>query len=104
MPENPFTNSTAGKWLGRLLLGAVLSVVWLELHSCADSVKAETRCESRPGIGNTVVTSCHEAGSGAPPTQYRTRPAVGGGTITTGGGRICTTREGAGGRMVRSCR
>jgi hypothetical protein len=65
---------------------------------------AETQCTTRPAVGGGTVTTCHESGSAAPARQYVTRPAVGGGTITTGGGRTCTSRPAVGGGVVTSCR
>jgi hypothetical protein len=83
----------------------MLRWVVLTVASLAAGVAhAETRCDTRPAVGGGVLTSCREAGSAAPAREYVTRPATGGGTITTGGGRTCTTREGVGGRLVTSCR
>jgi hypothetical protein len=70
----------------------------------ADAANAETRCESRPAVGGGTLTTCREVGTGAPAREFRTREAVGGGTVTTGAGRTCTTRPAVGGGMVTSCR
>jgi hypothetical protein len=70
----------------------------------AASANAETRCESRPAVGGGTITTCRETGTGAPAQEYRTRPAVGGGTITTGAGTTCNTRPATGGGMVTTCR
>jgi hypothetical protein len=70
----------------------------------ADAAHAETQCASRPAVGGGTITTCREQGTGAPAREFRTRPAVGGGTITTGGGKSCTTRPALGGGVVTSCR
>jgi hypothetical protein len=72
--------------------------------SVAGVARAETRCTSRPAVGGGVLTSCHEAGSAVPPEQYRSREAVGGGSITVGGGRTCTSRPATGGGTTTVCR
>jgi hypothetical protein len=63
-----------------------------------------TRCTTRPAVGGGAITSCHKAGSAAPAVQFRTREAVGGGTITTGAGRVCVSRPAVGGVVATTCR
>jgi hypothetical protein len=70
----------------------------------AEAANAETRCESRPAVGGGTLTTCREIGTGAPAQEFRTRPAAGGGTITTGGGRTCNTRPAVGGGPRTTCR
>jgi hypothetical protein len=70
----------------------------------AGAASAETRCTTRPATGGGTITSCHETGTAAPAVQFRTREATGGGTITTGAGRACVSRPAVGGGVVTSCR
>jgi hypothetical protein len=75
----------------------------LALMLTTTAVHAET-CTTRPAVGGGSITTCTD-GNGGPPQQYRTRPGVGGTSITSGpNGRTCTTREGVGGRTVTTCR
>jgi hypothetical protein len=83
---------------------AALALLASGVETPSSTAYAEQRCESRPAVGGGAITTCREAGSGAPPQQYRTRQGVGGTSITTGGGRTCTTRPGVGGRMLTTCR
>jgi hypothetical protein len=80
----------------------VLVAAHLLLPGAAHSVET---CTTRPGVGNTTLTTCRD-GSGGPAQQYRTRAGVGGGsTITTGpNGKTCTTRPAVGGGTSTTCR
>jgi hypothetical protein len=49
----------------------------------APGARAETQCTTRPAVGGGSITTCHEAGAGAPAREYRTRPAIGGGGTAT---------------------
>jgi hypothetical protein len=48
------------------------AIAFLLLIMSAGAAHAET-CTTRPGIGNTAITTCTD-GKGAPPQQYRYAP------------------------------
>ena len=59
---------------------------------------AAQRCTTRLGVGGDLITACRNER-----VQLRTRPAIGGGTVTTGPGVYCTTRPDYG-RTITNCR
>lgn len=84
--------------LPKLLLLALASALLLPASAGAQD------CVSRPAVGGGTITSCRPpAGSAAPPAQWRERPAVGGGSIASGGGRSCYSRPAVGGGTITTC-
>lgn len=65
---------------------------------------ATTQCTTRPAVGGGTITTCRGVRGELAQQPFRTRPAVGGGVITTGGGRTCTTRRATGGGTATTCR
>jgi hypothetical protein len=83
------------------MVWAIILVAWLAGASGANA--AMTECTTRPAAGGGSITTCRGV-RGDLAQQYRTRPAIGGGTITTGGRRTCITRRATGGGTATTCR
>jgi hypothetical protein len=69
----------------------------------AGGAQAETQCATRPAVGGGTITTCREVGR-RPGAGIPDATAIGGGTTTTGAGRVCRTRSAVGGGAVTSCR